>query len=60
VLGATYFFTKGVSLGAEYRLGLLYDSETNEDSSGDKTVTEDEVTTDIGVGSVGFILGFWF
>jgi len=52
-LGATWFFTQNVSLGAEYRLGFESDSE--EDQDGNKSST-----TRIGTGSAAFLLGFWF
>ena len=60
VIGANYFFAERLSLGAEYRLGIMYRSYEHEDKTGSETRTTEETTTDFGVGSVGFILGFWF
>lgn len=54
LLGANYFVTDGLSIGAEYRLGLGYTSV--EEQNDDTTTT----TTNIGTSSFGFHLGFWF
>lgn len=54
LIGATYFVADSLSVGAEYRLGIAYDSTEEEGS--DETTTN----TVIGVGTVGFHLGFWF
>ena len=50
-LGANWFFTPHVSLGAEYRVG--YASRTTE------TGETEETTSNIGVTSVGLILSLW-
>lgn len=54
LLGANYFVTEGLSIGAEYRLGVHYRSQ--EQQGNDVTTS----TTNIGTGTVGFHLGFWF
>lgn len=55
VAGANWFFTRNVSLGAEYRFGV-------ERSVLEKDRADSETTTDvrIGTGSAAFLLGFWF
>ena len=54
LLGANYFVADGLSIGAEYRLGISYRS--TEQQRSDLTTT----ATAIGTGTVGFHLGFWF
>lgn len=56
LLGVTYFIVDGLSIGAEYRLGLSYGTQTEERQGDDIESTH----TAIGVGTVGFHLGFWF
>jgi hypothetical protein len=56
LLGASYFLMEGLSVGAEYRLGLQYGSETQEVGNDERERT----TTFFGTGTVGFHLGFWF
>lgn len=56
LLGVTYFIVDKLSIGAEYRLGFNYGMQT-EERAGDDIETS---RTTIGVGTVGFHLGFWF
>lgn len=57
LLGVTYFIVEGLSIGAEYRFGLNYGAQT-EERPGQDNIESTRVT--IGVGTVGFHLGFWF
>ena len=57
LLGATYFFTEYVSVGAEYRLGFVRDVEETKKSDNSTTTVTD---TTFGTGSAGFHLSFWF
>ena len=57
LIGATYFFTEYVSVGAEYRVGLVID--TTEDTI-DANTTVTNSTSNFGTGSAGFHLSFWF
>lgn len=57
LLGANYFLMEGLSVGAEYRLGLNYTS-AHQDRGPDADA--DQTSTVLGVGTVGFHLGFWF
>jgi opacity protein-like surface antigen len=52
LLGANWFFTQNVSLGAEYRFGLQMSTAKDD---GDKATD-----TRLGTGSAAFQLGFWF
>lgn len=56
-LGADWFFSQYMSLGAEYRLGLQYTGTESKPDGGDKSKTS---STNIGVGSAALRLGFWF
>ena len=56
LLGASYFLMDGLSIGAEYRLGIQYASETQEVGNDERESTQ----TFFGTGTVGFHLGFWF
>ena len=59
LVGVNWFFVSNVSLGAEYRLG--YVQETEERGDRDSGITRRENTkSNFGVGSVGLILSFWF
>lgn len=64
LLGASWFPVPAVSLGAEYRFGLTYSSQTAESAStapgGKSAPTRTTASTRVGVGSVGFILAFWW
>lgn len=55
VAGANWFFTRNVSLGAEYRFGI-------ERSASELDANDSVTTTDlrVGTGSAAFLLGFWF
>ncbi|MEZ4474770.1 MAG: outer membrane beta-barrel protein [bacterium] len=57
MLGAGYFIMDGLTLGAEYRLGISSVTETQERGNNSET---ERSTLVIGVGTVGFHLGFWF
>ena len=52
VLGASWFFTQNVSLGAEYRLGVQMTTSETDAAKTTKMHT--------GTGSAAFLLGFWF
>lgn len=57
LLGANYFLMDGLSIGAEYRLGLAYASNTREQGEDAKVESSSTV---FGTGTFGFHLGFWF
>ena len=57
ILGAGYFIMDGLTLGAEYRLGISSVTQTQERGANSET---EQSTLVIGVGSVGFHLGFRF
>lgn len=57
-LGADWFFSENVSLGAEYRLGVRrLSQEVNPNGSSTKDV---RTQTQLGVSATGLRLGFWW